>query len=500
MGARPAGAEGQVEALWKRLVDDGPPTCVVGPDDERLYANPAFERLAPSLAEAGLDPAHVEIGDLALDVAGRARRYAVRRIALDPPGADGGADGGPDGGARAVAVVFEPLLDAQVLRTNALEAISRLEDYARLVSDWIWETNRNLVLTFVSARVSEALGYHPVELTGRPLSDLVRGVPELFERLPTPEGRRPFRDVEVEVVDRRGQARRFLLSGLPVYDSASGDFVGFRGTAHDVTERKWREAAMVAAKENAELANRAKGEFLANMSHELRTPLNAIIGYSELLFDDFAECGDKATTADLQRIISAGRHLLTLINDILDLSKIEAGKMELMLGEVDICTLVDEVVTTVEPLAAQNTNQLNIRCEVEIPTLHSDPMRLKQVLLNLLSNACKFTENGQIDVAVRTLMQGQRPFVEFTIRDTGIGMSPEQSKKLFQDFVQVDSSPTRKYGGTGLGLAISRRFCQMMGGDISLESAPGEGSTFTFRLPYDAEAEQDETAEGQKTG
>ncbi len=253
-----------------------------------------------------------------------------------------------------------------------------------------------------------------------------------------------------------------------------------------------RTAELAIARDEALLASKTKSEFLANMSHELRTPLNAIIGYSELLLDEFSEGGDETTTADLQRIIDAGRHLLSLINDILDLSKIEAGKMELAVSDVDICALVDEVANTVAPLAAQNGNRLTIHCEPDIPILNADPMRLKQVLLNLLSNACKFTENGQIVVTVRTLHWGDHALAEFSVRDTGIGMSHAQSQKLFQDFMQVDSSPTRKYGGTGLGLAISRRFCQMMGGDISLESTPGEGSTFTLRLPYQRDEERNE--------
>ncbi len=246
-----------------------------------------------------------------------------------------------------------------------------------------------------------------------------------------------------------------------------------------------RTTELAVARDEALLASKTKSEFLANMSHELRTPLNAIIGYSELLEDECANTKNAGLVTDLKRISGAGKHLLTLINDILDLSKIEAGKMKLELSQVEVCTLIDEVISTVLPLAKQNGNQLNVDCRAEVTTLHSDPLRLKQVLLNLLSNACKFTENGQIDLEIQTIKQDQRPWVEFSIRDTGIGLSAEQISQLFQDFVQVDASPTRKYGGTGLGLAISRRICQMMGGDISIESSPGEGSTFTIRLPSD---------------
>ncbi len=246
-----------------------------------------------------------------------------------------------------------------------------------------------------------------------------------------------------------------------------------------------RTTELAVARDEALHASKTKSEFLANMSHELRTPLNAIIGYSELLEEEFADGDDPATTDDLKRISGAGNHLLTLINDILDLSKIEAGKMKLELSQVEVCTLIEEVVSTVLPLAKQNGNRLSVNCQAEVTTLHSDPLRLKQVLLNLLSNACKFTENGQVDLDIQTVRQNHRPWVEFAIRDTGIGLTAEQIGQLFQDFVQVDSSPTRKYGGTGLGLVISRRICQMMGGDISIKSSPGEGSVFTIRLPYD---------------
>jgi signal transduction histidine kinase len=233
-------------------------------------------------------------------------------------------------------------------------------------------------------------------------------------------------------------------------------------------------------------ASQHKSQFLANMSHELRTPLNAIIGVSEMLREDAEAL--KQDTEPLDRVLGAARHLLALINDILDLSKIEAGRMELQLENFVLAPLIDGVVKTVEPLAAKNGNQLVVRCDCAIGSLHADSMRLRQALLNLLSNANKFTERGTISVDARHGQEDGRAWVTIAVADTGIGMTPGQMGKLFQEFSQADASTTRKYGGTGLGLAISKRFCQMMGGDITVESEPGRGSTFTIRLPMMVDA------------
>jgi len=228
-------------------------------------------------------------------------------------------------------------------------------------------------------------------------------------------------------------------------------------------------------------ASQHKSQFLANMSHELRTPLNAIIGVSEMLREDAEAL--KQDTEPLDRVLGAGRHLLALINDILDLSKIEAGRMELQLESFPLPPLIADVVKTIEPLAAKNANRLAVKCDGTIGTLHADQMRLRQAMLNLMSNANKFTERGTITVDARQGQETGRDWIIIAVADTGIGMTPEQVGKLFQEFSQADASTTRKYGGTGLGLAISRRFCQMMGGDITVQSEPGRGSIFTIRLP-----------------
>jgi len=251
----------------------------------------------------------------------------------------------------------------------------------------------------------------------------------------------------------------------------------------DVTELKRRQQELEAAMVEAEAANVAKSSFLANMSHELRTPLNAIIGYSEILQEMAQDDGLDEYSRDLVKIQSAGRHLLNLISDILDLSKIEAGKMDLYFEDVPIPELLDEISVIVKPLVKKNGNLLQIHCPPDIGTLHSDRTKLKQNLLNLLSNATKFTSSGTVTLTVdRDTSKPESP-VTFKVQDTGIGMTPEQVAKLFSPFAQADASTTKRYGGTGLGLAITRHFCEILGGSIRVDSKAGVGSTFTMVLP-----------------
>jgi signal transduction histidine kinase/CheY-like chemotaxis protein len=231
-----------------------------------------------------------------------------------------------------------------------------------------------------------------------------------------------------------------------------------------------------------EIASQHKSQFLANMSHELRTPLSAIIGYSELLQEDVKELGQDQLVLDLKKVENAGRHLLGLINDILDLSKIEAGRMDVFLENIEITALLDEVRSIITPLAEKNGNTVDFRCSPKLGSIRTDRTKVKQCLLNVMSNASKFTQNGAITLVVARI-EGDRPMVQFVISDTGIGMNEEQLGRLFQAFRQADISTTRKFGGTGLGLAITRHFCQLLGGDIKVTSRQGEGSTFTITLP-----------------
>ncbi|NJO78038.1 MAG: response regulator [Cyanobacteria bacterium RM1_2_2] len=311
---------------------------------------------------------------------------------------------------------------------------------------------------------------------------------------------------EFRIIQPNGCIRWLNSKGNLIRDEA-GQPLRLTGVAVDITDRKQAEEALRKNKEAAEEANRAKSQFLANMSHELRTPLNAIIGYSEMLQEDAEDLGYEDFVPDLGKIRSAGKHLLALINDILDISKIEAGKMELYPETFDVSQLLFEVENTIRPLVEKNGNALKIQCAQHLGSINADLTKLRQALFNLLSNAAKFTEQGTITLTVETTSatigvctseqnldspeqpsESQPAWIIFKVSDTGIGMTLEQMEKVFQAFTQADASTTRRYGGTGLGLAITRHFCQMMGGDITVSSEVGKGSTFTIHLPVDVAA------------
>ena len=321
-------------------------------------------------------------------------------------------------------------------------------------------------------------GITPDEAVGRPVDEVLCCREKVFQDLDQIE-------FQTEITIGKDQdLRHFELRSRPLYDQVR-NIAGQLVLLQDITLHKQAEVELVRARDAAESSNRAKSTFLANMSHELRTPLNAILGYSEMLEEDAADLGYDNFIPDLQKIRTAGRHLLDLINNVLDISKIEAGRMEIYAEKFDLHEMVFNLEAGVLPQIKKQGNTFNVTCPSDIGIVYTDMTKLRQVLFNLLSNAAKFTEQGTIALTVERAPhpQSDEDWITFRIADTGIGMAPEEQERLFQPFMQADSSTTRRYGGTGLGLTISRRFCEMLGGTIDLESQKGRGTLFTVYLP-----------------
>jgi PAS domain S-box-containing protein len=341
--------------------------------------------------------------------------------------------------------------------------------------DALITTDPRGIITDVNKQMEALTGCTRDELIGAPFKDYFTDPERAEAAIKLVLGESKVTDYELTARARGGKETVVSYNATTFHDR-DRRLQGVFAAARDVTERKRYEQSL-------EQANRAKSVFLANISHELRTPLNAILGYSEMLQEEAVERKLDEFGADLRKINGAGKHLLALINNILDLSKIEAGKMEMFLETFDVARMIDEVASTIRPMVKENANTLHIECAPDLGAMHADQIKVRQGLFNLLSNAAKFTHDGNITLnAGREIMDGSE-WIVFRVADTGIGLSPEQIVKLFQDFTQADPSTTRKFGGTGLGLALTRRFCQIMGGDVTVHSLPGKGSVFTIKLP-----------------
>jgi two-component system sensor histidine kinase/response regulator len=361
-------------------------------------------------------------------------------------------------------------------------------------------------------------GYEASEAVGHQLSDLIipaeKQAVHLDGMAQYDKTRQPVvlnSRLELTAVRKGGERFPVEVAIAPISSDGAAMFAGYM---RDITERRRNEAALAEythdlkqahdterqtseqlttlvdqlrlTQAKAEAATRAKSEFLASMSHELRTPLNAIILYSELLQEEAEDQRNQSTISDLQKIQSAGKNLLELINGILDLSKIEAGKMTVSRETFDVRLMIDALLDTVGGLVRKNNNTFTVRCGDDVGAMTGDLMKTQQILLNLLSNAGKFTSDGAVTLEIRCLTDAGAVFVEFTVTDTGVGMTPEQAERIFDAFTQADVTTTRKYGGTGLGLALVSRFCRLMNGSVSVDSRPGAGSCFTVRLPMEA--------------
>ncbi len=463
------------------LLRHAPPTALISEGGKVAQCTDAFAKLGVSLLSGGTAD----------------RRIAVelwQSICVDLQGPDGRvtrrvrkAQGG-----ETIEYTFASLPGESLVlctaadvteRTAALEAAretgDKLQDIARLVSDWLWECDVELRLTYASARVTDSLGYHPLHLRGQKLLDLCRFEGDATIPRDAFEQRRPFRDAVVTILAQDGEARVFRLSAIPVFDG-DGLFRGYRGTAADITEARQHEQALLSAKEEAEGANRTKTEFLANMSHELRTPLNAIIGFSEVIQGGLFGPIPPTYADYVDDILDSARHLLQIICDILDVSKAEVGTLELIEENFDLEDAVVSALRLVRERAAEA--DLDIRTNLpDVPvTLLGDERKFKQIVLNLLSNAIKFTRQGSVELTAETDAEG----VLWTrVHDTGIGMTPEQIELALTPFGQVESSFSRTHEGTGLGLPLSKTMVQLHGGELVVTSKPGAGTTVGFSLP-----------------
>ncbi|NND99864.1 MAG: PAS domain S-box protein [Pirellulaceae bacterium] len=406
----------------------------------------------------------------------------------------------------------------RISQEELLETHQRISAVLESAVDAIITIDSRGVIESANQATEQLFGYAIDEIIGQNVKVLM---PEPYKsehdgylRRYNKTGEKHIIGIGREVTGRRKDGSVFPMH-LAVSEVELGDKRLFTGIVRDITQQKAAQAQLadqaaaleaknlelLGLKEDAEKANVAKSQFLANMSHELRTPMNAIIGYSELLMEELEDVDQTEFVPDLQKIRGAGKHLLSLINDILDLSKIEAGKMEVFAEDFVLAKFLEEVVATAKPLMDSKNNQLVIESDEDLGQMQSDRTKIRQVLFNLLSNAAKFTENGQITLKTRRFENAGSDWIELAVTDSGIGMTADQLTKIFDAFSQAEASTTRKFGGTGLGLTITKTFCEMLGGELNVDSELDVGSSFIVRLParYDAESESTTDTENSQT-
>ena len=407
-----------------------------------------------------------------------------------------------EGNTIAVAGIDLDITEQKLAEKQIVDQLTFTESLLDAVPNPIFVKDMDLRFTSINRAYEEAFGIRREDYVGTLTRDadyVSREVAENWEvidRKLIEEGGIKREEVIARFADGQDHDVLSMRRTLQLSGDHSG---GMLGILIDISDRKIMEREMEAAREQAEAANETKSAFLANMSHELRTPMNAIIGYAEILKEDAEDEENEEIIPDLDKIITAGRHLLQLINDVLDISKVESGHMDLYLEDFDIETMINDAASTVTTLVEKNNNVLEINLEENIGSMHADLTKVRQMVFNLVSNAAKFTSDGKVGIEGNTMEKGGEPFIRLAVTDTGIGIPEDKLEHIFEEFSQADSSTTRNYGGTGLGLALVRKFALMMGGDVLVESTPGEGSSFILEIPARVVAKDEETTAATTT-